>query len=534
MNKRWVLSGLLLAVVSAGLGSAAAFPLLVVNGGSNSATVNNVPQVAPANPFVIGGSGGLSNPRGIAVGPDRKLYVTGSVSQTQGGVFRYNGATGTFIDLFATTVDVAPFGITFGPDGNLYVANTNSNSVSRISANGTAIANFVAPGSGGLSQPRGIVFGADGNLYVASTGSTQVLRYSGTTGAFIDVFAANVDARGLAFGPEGNLYVANFAANNVLRFDRSTGAPLGVFASGGGLNGPVGVLFGADGGLYVSSFNNNALLQYNATTGAFVATIATNLSSPRLMAVAPTVAEYTDVYFNPDEAGRGYFVVQSEGFQFIAGFIQGPDGNPTWYTAELSLTPDGKSYTGPLYFTTASPFGAPWDPSKVASTQVGTASFTPIDAYHATIVFAVDGRPTVTTQVQRQSLLAYAMAGNYSGSMAGSQTNCPDPGDNFSGSAFRYTLQVTQVNDDSITLTFSFVDQDAGSVCTVNGSLTHLGRLYRVAGGQLSCVAPGDPGAPSPATIESLHPTGQGIEGRLLSADPGGCRLDLRFSAVRL
>ena len=54
--------------------------------------------------------------------------------------------------------------------------------------------------------------------------------------------------------------------------------------------------------------------------------------------------EYTDVYFNPETAGRGFFLVQSEGFQFIALFIQGPDGKPTWYTAELTLTADGKSY----------------------------------------------------------------------------------------------------------------------------------------------------------------------------------------------
>ena len=339
MNKGFVLLGLLFGVAFAALNSAAAGPLLVANGGGNSVLAYAVPQVDAGFALVSSGSGGLTNPRGIAVGPDRNIYITGSTSQTQGGVFRYNGITGTFIDLFATTADAGPFGITFGPDGNLYVADSNSNSVSKFSSTGTLLGTFVSPGSGGLSGTRGIAFGTDGNLYVASPGSSQVLRYNGATGAFIDVFVANVDARGLTFGPDGNLYVTNFAANNILRFDRSTGAPLGVFASGGGLNGPVGVLFGPGGALYVSSFNNNQLLQFDGTTGAFVAKIASNLSSPRLLAFAPSPVEYTDVYFNPETAGRGFFLVQSEAFLFIALFVQGPDGKPTWYTAELTLRP---------------------------------------------------------------------------------------------------------------------------------------------------------------------------------------------------
>src|SRR5262249_44792273 len=161
-----------------------------------------------------------------------------------------------------------------------------------------------------------------------------------------------------------------------------------VFASGGGLNGPVGVLFGPDGGLYVSSFTSNALVKFDGTTGAFVATIASNLSSPRLMVFGPSPpAEHTDVFYKADEAGRGAFLIQSDVFQFMALFTHGPDGNPTWYTAEMTLAADGKSYSGPLYRTTGTYFGLPWDPNKVVSTQVGTASFTPIDNYHAAIVY---------------------------------------------------------------------------------------------------------------------------------------------------
>jgi hypothetical protein len=253
-------------------------------------------------------------------------------------------------------------------------------------------------------------------------------------------------------------------------------------------------------------------------------------AGPWSRSIAP-FPDYTDVYLNPDEGGRGYFVVQSERFQFIALFVQGPDGKPTWYTAELTIAADGKSYTGPLYSTSASYFGDPWDPKKAATTQVGTASFTPIDSYRANISYSLDGGPSVTTPVQRQTLLPYRMSGSYSGSLAGTTTSCADPADNDNASQARFDLQVTQVNDDSIALHFSLVGQDAGTVCTASGPLTHFGHLYRVAGGQLSCA--GDTGGSIPATIEALHPTGQGIEGLLLFNEPSGCVNRLRFSAVR-
>src|SRR5262249_32525310 len=56
------------------------------------------------------------------------------------------------------------------------------------------------------------VFGPGGNLYVARDGTGQVLRHNGTTGAFIDVFAATgtigTDAvpYSMKFGTDGYLY----------------------------------------------------------------------------------------------------------------------------------------------------------------------------------------------------------------------------------------------------------------------------------------------------------------------------------------
>jgi streptogramin lyase len=266
----------------------AAQSLFVANGLGDSVFQYNLATGA-SSAFASAGSGGLDDPQGLTFGPGRNLYVTGErlvAGVRTGSVFRYNGTTGAFIDVFvANTGDLGSFGIKFGPDGNLYVANINLRTVSRFNGTtGALIGDFVTV-SGGLVAPRDLVFGPDGNLYVASADTDQVRRYNGATGALIDVFALGVDARGLAFGPGGDLYVANFNGNNVLRFDGVTGAFKAIFASGGGLSGPVGVLFGTDGRLYVSSFNNNQILRYDSSSGAFIDVFASGIGliNPRLM-----------------------------------------------------------------------------------------------------------------------------------------------------------------------------------------------------------------------------------------------------------
>ena len=239
--------------------------------------------------------------------------------------------------------------------------------------------------------------------------------------------------------------------------------------------------------------------------------------------------EYTDVYSNPAEPGWGVFLVQSDTTQFLAFFIYGPDGKPTWYTAQLTQDANG-NYNGPLYAITGTYFANPWQGYNIA--PVGTASFEPSDIYHATLRYSLTGGPTIVKSVARQSLTPYSLAGNYSGSMSGTITGCALPADNEAHFRGRYSLAVTQTADQASTLTFTFVDTvHEGLVCTVPGTLTRLGRLYKL-NGQFSCSGRGEIVGPAGATIDSYHPTGQGIEGRLTTTLADGCNLSLRFAAV--
>ena len=79
---------------------------------------------------------------------------------------------------------------------------------------------------------------------------------------------------------------------------------------------------------------------------------------------------------------------------------------------------------------------------------------------------------------------------------------------------------------------FNFVDTDhAGLACTLTGPLTHFGRLYRM-NGTIACSGLGE-SSMDPMTIDSLHPTGQGVEGKISLPNTGdGCVGSLHFSAV--
>lgn len=241
--------------------------------------------------------------------------------------------------------------------------------------------------------------------------------------------------------------------------------------------------------------------------------------------------EYTDVYYDADEPGWGAFLVQSDTFQFVAFFIYGPDGKPTWYTALLNDDGTG-NFSGQLYTTTGSPFFAPWNPAQFSATPAGTATFQPVDSYHAMLTYTVNGVGTVTRPVQRQPLTPYPMDGRYSGSMAGNVSGCIQPASNDPALRARYVLDVTKVADASATLTFTFVDNlHNGLVCTVTGPLSHFGRIYQL-GGTIACTGLGTDGTPRAATIDNFHPTGQGIEGKLTANFGGGCAGILHFAAV--
>jgi hypothetical protein len=151
---------------------------------------------------------GLTHPSSMLFGPDGDLYVINTATSE---IQRYQGpfgkSPGTHIDTFVTAGSGGlhqPVSMAFGPDGDLYVANSFVNDaisggILRYDGKtGDFINTFIAPGTGGLIKPLTLNFGPDGDLFVGSAdavgggvakpGTSAVLRYDGTTGEFLGTF----------------------------------------------------------------------------------------------------------------------------------------------------------------------------------------------------------------------------------------------------------------------------------------------------------------------------------------------------------
>jgi len=227
-------------------------------------------------------------PRGVAFGPDGNLYI-GAVGF--GGVMRYDGQTGQFLDVFADGSSVASQAsqVVF-QGGYLFVA-TGTDGILRFNAStgaaapafGKPGAQFATPADQGIAQGvHGLAFGPDGHLYLTSNVSNQVLKYDGLSGEFLGVFVPAgsgglAQANALVFGADGNLYVGSSGNSAVLRYRGPLQTNPGSFqdtfvpSGSGGLSwiASDGLKFGPDGDLYVSSRNTSSVLRFDGVTGAY-------------------------------------------------------------------------------------------------------------------------------------------------------------------------------------------------------------------------------------------------------------------------
>lgn len=143
-----VFSGNTLYVSSSGNDSIYAF---------NSLTGAN--QSPSSKALILPDTGAITNPAGLAVGLDGKLYVA-SFNNTPSGIARYDTTTGAFIDYYNGVTNLnGPTGPVFGSDGVLYTASNRNNAIYAITPSGNVSA-----------IPLGITL--DGPNYIAIRGNS--------------------------------------------------------------------------------------------------------------------------------------------------------------------------------------------------------------------------------------------------------------------------------------------------------------------------------------------------------------------------
>jgi DNA-binding beta-propeller fold protein YncE len=238
------------------------------------------------------GSGNLSLPGGIDVGPNGDIFV---VSFTTNAVLRYNGATGEPMGTFASIPgNFSLLLLRFGPNGNLFVPDASSDSVLEFDGNsGQLIGTFVAARSGGLDNPAGLAFGPDGNLFVVSQRTSTIIEYDGATGALIGTFADLARAGftvpiDLVFNATGDALITTSGNDSVARVDAVTLVVTTFVAPGsGGLDSPAGILLHPDSGnVLVVNQATDQVLEYDGSAGEFVGVLASGTPGDNLFFMA--------------------------------------------------------------------------------------------------------------------------------------------------------------------------------------------------------------------------------------------------------
>jgi hypothetical protein len=109
------------------------------------------------------------------------------------------------------------------------------------------------------------------------------------------------------------------------------------------------------------------------------------------------------MWWNPAESGMGLSITQhASGQVFVAWYVYGADGSPRWYVMPGGAWRDGNTIEGTLYTARGSLPGAGYDPSRFATSPVGSATFRFDGDSKATFSYRFDDGRQGTKAIERQ------------------------------------------------------------------------------------------------------------------------------------
>jgi hypothetical protein len=230
-------------------------------------------------------------------------------------------------------------------------------------------------------------------------------------------------------------------------------------------------------------------------------------------------ANYTDLWYNPQESGWGANVVQQLETAFVTLFVYGPDGAPTWYVASdarvIAYTSGGLPlFAGTLYRTRGPWHGGAFDPAKVTVEPVGHITLELLARDRMRIEYQADG-VTVAREVVRQTWQVPITGANY---VAAFNLRQAVP-NGLPFGTLDYQADVLLHVDDG--RAFLRADDSLGRRCEYRGTHRQSGRLATIEG-EYSCDAGpnGVEGGSGSFTVTDLEVTMHGMTGYLRTSSP--------------
>jgi hypothetical protein len=242
-----------------------------------------------------------------------------------------------------------------------------------------------------------------------------------------------------------------------------------------------------------------------------------------LASPARAITDYTDSWWTPSEPGWGVNLAQQANTVFVTFFLYGQDRKSIWFTAQMTRDGTSERYTGNLYRTSGTWYGAPvWQGYQIA--QAGTATFTATSPISGTLAYSVDG-VNVSKAIERITLAPLNVAGVYIGGVSGRRSGCQTSSGPIIDLMQFDVLHSSLTND----LRIDQLSPTTGQVvCRMAGRTVQAGKLLTVESASYSCVDGWD----RPARIFNLRPTPAGFEGQWFSDGGNGCSESGQFSGV--
>jgi len=258
-------------------------------------------------------------PAGIVADPSGNLYVADYLNALvrkvtpAGEVSTYAGQTPHAGSADGPALQAGfryPFGITIDSTGNLYVADTNNDTIRKITPAGTVSTLAGSPtmvgatdGTGSAARfanPEGIAVDSKGNLFVADTLNQTIREVS----------------------PSGVVTTVAGLAGTIGSADGGPGTAV--------FNYPAGVAIDASDNLYVGDFNGVRLVVPNGPVTTLTTTLHTVSGltwAPNGMLYATINTETGGLVYSVTTSGTATLITNTAGDGYLPGIVMGGDGN---------------------------------------------------------------------------------------------------------------------------------------------------------------------------------------------------------------